>query len=109
MKNIVTILALLVALSVFGESAGTNIAIHIALQTNSVSWDTTHTSVSFMCKATIDNQTRESLTVSNLFQDHSGLSLKVTDEKGVELADIRIKRPSLEDAFIELTGKSLRE
>ena len=25
------------------------------------------------------------------------------------LADIRIKRPSLEDAFIELTGKSLRE
>ena len=31
------------------------------------------------------------------------------DEKGVELSDIRIKRPSLEDAFIELTGKSLRE
>jgi ABC-2 type transport system ATP-binding protein len=31
------------------------------------------------------------------------------DEKGVELSDIHIKRPSLEDAFIELTGKSLRE
>jgi ABC-2 type transport system ATP-binding protein len=31
------------------------------------------------------------------------------DEKGIELSDIRIKRPSLEDAFIELTGKSLRE
>jgi len=31
------------------------------------------------------------------------------DQHGVELADIRIERPSLEDAFIELTGKSLRE
>ena len=35
--------------------------------------------------------------------------VKWLDEKGVELADIHIKRPSLEDAFIELTGKSLRE
>jgi ABC-2 type transport system ATP-binding protein len=35
--------------------------------------------------------------------------VKWLDEKNVELADIRIMRPSLEDAFIELTGKSLRE
>jgi ABC-2 type transport system ATP-binding protein len=35
--------------------------------------------------------------------------VKWLDEMGVELADIRIRRPSLEDAFIELTGKSLRE
>ena len=35
--------------------------------------------------------------------------LKWLDEKGIEPVDIRIKRPSLEDAFIELTGKSLRE
>ncbi len=35
--------------------------------------------------------------------------VKWLDEHGVELADIRIERPSLEDAFIELTGKSLRE
>lgn len=35
--------------------------------------------------------------------------VKWLDENGVELADIRIKRPSLEDAFIEITGKSLRE
>ena len=35
--------------------------------------------------------------------------MKWLEEKGIELADIRIKRPSLEDAFIELTGKSLRE
>jgi ABC-2 type transport system ATP-binding protein len=35
--------------------------------------------------------------------------MKWLDAQGLELADIRIKRPSLEEAFIELTGKSLRE
>jgi ABC-2 type transport system ATP-binding protein len=35
--------------------------------------------------------------------------VKWLDERGIELADIHIKRPSLEEAFIELTGKSLRE
>jgi ABC-2 type transport system ATP-binding protein len=35
--------------------------------------------------------------------------VKWLDQKGLELVDIRIKRPSLEDAFIELTGKRLRE
>jgi ABC-2 type transport system ATP-binding protein len=35
--------------------------------------------------------------------------VKWLDERSIELADIRIRRPSLEDAFIELTGKSLRE
>ena len=35
--------------------------------------------------------------------------VKWLEASGVELADIRIQRPSLEDAFIELTGKSLRE
>jgi ABC-2 type transport system ATP-binding protein len=35
--------------------------------------------------------------------------VKWLDAQGCELADIRIRRPSLEEAFIELTGKSLRE
>ncbi|HUP04618.1 MAG TPA: ABC transporter ATP-binding protein [Bryobacteraceae bacterium] len=35
--------------------------------------------------------------------------MKWLDEKGIEPTDIHIKRPSLEDAFIELTGKSLRD
>jgi ABC-2 type transport system ATP-binding protein len=35
--------------------------------------------------------------------------VKWLDARGIELADIRIERPSLEEAFIELTGKSLRE
>ncbi len=30
------------------------------------------------------------------------------DQQGIELSDVHIKRPSLEDAFIELTGKTLR-
>ena len=35
--------------------------------------------------------------------------IKWLEASGLELADIRIARPTLEDAFIELTGKSLRE
>ena len=35
--------------------------------------------------------------------------VKWLEANGLELADIRIARPSLEQAFIELTGKSLRE
>src|ERR1039457_4354821 len=35
--------------------------------------------------------------------------VKWLDERNIELADIHIRRPSLEEAFIELTGKSLRE
>ncbi|MEO8597905.1 MAG: ABC transporter ATP-binding protein [Candidatus Solibacter sp.] len=35
--------------------------------------------------------------------------VKWLDAQGLELSDLRIQRPSLEDAFIELTGKSLRE
>src|SRR5262245_37018497 len=31
------------------------------------------------------------------------------DQLGIELEDVHLKRPSLEDVFIELTGKSLRE
>ncbi len=35
--------------------------------------------------------------------------IKWVEEKNLELCDVHLKRPSLEDAFIELTGKSLRE
>jgi ABC-2 type transport system ATP-binding protein len=31
------------------------------------------------------------------------------DQKGFELEDIHLKRPTLEDVFIELTGKKLRD
>jgi len=35
--------------------------------------------------------------------------VKWLDQIGIDLADVHLKRPSLEDVFIELTGKSLRE
>ncbi len=35
--------------------------------------------------------------------------VKWVEENGAELSDIHLKRPTLEDAFIELTGKSLRD
>ena len=35
--------------------------------------------------------------------------VKWIDQEGLELTDIHLKQPTLEDVFIELTGKSLRE
>jgi ABC-2 type transport system ATP-binding protein len=35
--------------------------------------------------------------------------VKWIDQSGLELIDIHLKRPTLEDVFIELTGKTLRE
>jgi len=35
--------------------------------------------------------------------------VKWIDQQGMELTDVSLKQPSLEDVFIELTGKSLRE
>jgi ABC-2 type transport system ATP-binding protein len=35
--------------------------------------------------------------------------VKWIDQQGIELDDVQIKRPSLEDVFLELTGKSLRQ
>ena len=96
MKNLVIILAMLVAASASGEATATNVTIHLAVQTNSVSWSGSHNSLTFMCKATIENQTRDSLTVSNVFQNPAGLSLKVTDKNGVELSRLSaapFKRP----------------
>jgi hypothetical protein len=88
MKNyILPLIALIfITTEVFGGTDSTGITIHLAVQTNSVAWDTTHTSASFMCRAIIDNKTDDSLTLTNLFQDHSGLSLKVTDQDGTELS-----------------------
>ncbi len=35
--------------------------------------------------------------------------VKWIDQQGLELTDVHLKQPSLEDVFIELTGKSLRQ
>jgi hypothetical protein len=35
--------------------------------------------------------------------------VKWIDQQGLELTDVSLKQPSLEDVFIELTGKKLRE
>ena len=35
--------------------------------------------------------------------------IKWIDQQGMELEDVHLKRPSLEDVFIDLTGKKLRE
>ena len=35
--------------------------------------------------------------------------VKWIDAQGLELEDVHLKRPTLEDVFIELTGKKLRD
>jgi ABC-2 type transport system ATP-binding protein len=60
-------------------------------------------------KVSIDDR-RTSIAVTSRRPAHTIIDMvKWLEETGVELADIRIRRPSLEDAFIELTGKTLRE
>ncbi|MGD0296232.1 MAG: ABC transporter ATP-binding protein [Bryobacteraceae bacterium] len=53
---------------------------------------------------------RKSLTVHSTAPARAIVELvKWIDQHGIELADIHLKRPTLEDVFIELTGKRLRE
>ncbi len=53
---------------------------------------------------------RKSLTVHSPKPARTIVELvKWIDQQGIELADIHLKRPTLEDVFIELTGKRLRE
>ena len=53
---------------------------------------------------------RRTLTVSSAQPAKAIVELvKWIDQQGIELTDIHLKRPTLEDVFIELTGKRLRE
>ncbi len=53
---------------------------------------------------------RRSLSVQCVHPARTVVELvKWIDQLGLELADIHLKRPTLEDVFIELTGKRLRE
>ncbi len=59
---------------------------------------------------TLFSEDRKSLTVVAAHPAHTLVELvKWIDQQGIELDDIHLKRPTLEDVFIELTGKSLRE
>ncbi|MBK5291920.1 MAG: ABC transporter ATP-binding protein [Acidobacteriia bacterium] len=56
------------------------------------------------------SEDRLSMTVNSSHPAKTVVELvKWVDQHALELADIHLKRPTLEDAFIELTGKTLRE
>jgi ABC-2 type transport system ATP-binding protein len=56
------------------------------------------------------NDARTGVTVTSGRPAQTVVELvKWIDQQGAELADIHLKRPTLEDVFIELTGKRLRE
>jgi ABC-2 type transport system ATP-binding protein len=49
-------------------------------------------------------------TVTSTRSAHTLVEIvKWIDQQGLEIEDVRLKRPTLEDVFIELTGKRLRE
>ena len=53
---------------------------------------------------------RRSIVVMSASPTHTLVDLvKWIDQQKLELSDIQLKRPTLEDVFIELTGKRLRE
>lgn len=83
-----TLICLLLATVCFGDGFAQDVAIHFAVQPNSIQWDSSRAAVTFMCRVVITNQTSTSLTVSNLFQDQSGLCMKLTDTSGKELAHL---------------------
>lgn len=84
MKNLIAILALLVSVSAFGDSASTNVTVHLG----PASVLGTRTNMWFDCDVTINNQTPMPLTVTNLFVRSPGLALKVSDLDGNELKRI---------------------
>jgi ABC-2 type transport system ATP-binding protein len=56
------------------------------------------------------DQTGRTLTVNSARPAATLVDLvKWIDQQAMELTDVHLKHPTLEDVFIELTGKSLRE
>jgi hypothetical protein len=62
------------------------LTVRFTIQTNSVRWDQNHTALTFMCRVVVENLTHQPFTVTNLFQNQSGISLKVLDQHGTELS-----------------------
>lgn len=64
----------------------------------------------FAAEKVLFSEDRRGLTVHSAHPARSIVELvKWIDQQNIALADIHLKRPTLEDVFIELTGKSLRE
>jgi ABC-2 type transport system ATP-binding protein len=63
--------------------------------------EATHSAVDETARTLTVHSARPAATLVDL--------VKWIDQQGMELTDIHLKQPTLEDVFIELTGKSLRE
>jgi ABC-2 type transport system ATP-binding protein len=63
--------------------------------------EATQSSLDAGCRTLTVNSRRPAATLVDL--------VKWIDQQGMELTDVSLKQPSLEDVFIELTGKKLRE
>ena len=77
--------------------------------TCSVAFPKNHPNWAEATQSTMD-ATGKTLTVNSRRPAATLVDLvKWIDQQGMELTDIHLKQPTLEDVFIELTGKSLRE
>ena len=81
MKNLVTVLALLVALSAFGAD-------DVTVKLKDVALKGTHTNMWFECSVTIHNGTSKTFYATNLFCGHPGLALKISDLGGKEFKPV---------------------
>ncbi len=83
-----------------------------------------HARIEITCESPLTDRTPPPMDAEKTVISDDGLQIVVTarhparavvelvkwiDQQGVELADIHLKRPTLEDVFIELTGRRLRE
>jgi ABC-2 type transport system ATP-binding protein len=84
-----------------------------------------HSSIEILCGQPLENrefpawphavksalgEDRRTLTVTSTHPARTLVELiKWIDQEGIDFADVHLRRPSLEDVFIELTGKKLRE
>ena len=80
MKRLLIILASLITVSAFGDSGGVTARLGV------VSIEGPLTNQMFICNVTLDNQTGDTLTATNLFCMSPGLALRVADLDGHELA-----------------------
>jgi len=105
MKNLATILALLVVLSAFGAD-------DVTVKLNDVSLKGNHTNMWFECTLTIHNGTSSTFYATNLFCGPPGLALKISDLAGKDLKPLYAdpyKISDMNNAFIPLGDTTFKE
>jgi hypothetical protein len=84
MKQLILFIALLTGATALGDQGSGKVMVLLG----EVSAQGTRSNMGFLCNVTVNNQTDDTLTVTNLFVVPPGLALKISDTNGVELKRI---------------------